>query len=86
MSDHIKSELSLFTEYLVSLLFTACLAVFLTKFTDSFPWLSFIGVSIGLALMISCWEQKKNQWSFFITGLLLNTAVWSIVLNWSSLF
>jgi hypothetical protein len=36
--------------------------------------------------MISCWEQKKNQWSLFITGLLLNTAVWSIVLNWSSFF
>ncbi|MFE4142525.1 hypothetical protein ACFX4I_11660 [Peribacillus sp. YIM B13472] len=86
MSDHVKGELSLFTEYLLSLLFTACLAIFLSKFTDLFPWLSFIGVSIGLALMIFCWEQKKNQWYLFITGLLFNTIVWSIVLKWPSLF
>ncbi|PJN88948.1 hypothetical protein [Bacillus sp. mrc49] len=86
MSEHVKGELSLFTEYLMSLLFTACLAIFLSKFTDTFPWLAFIGISLGLAIIIFCWEKKKHQWPLFIIGLLLNTLVWSIVLNWSSFF
>ncbi|MEK5521146.1 hypothetical protein B5V89_14320 [Heyndrickxia sporothermodurans] len=86
MTTHNKAELSLFSEVLLSVLLTACLAIFLFKFNDTFPWLSFIGIPIGLAVIIACWEQKKNSWSLLITGLVLNTIVWSVVFNWTSFF
>jgi regulatory protein YycI of two-component signal transduction system YycFG len=36
--------------------------------------------------MVACWEQKKNQWTFFVVGLLINTFVWSVFFNWKSFF
>ncbi|MDQ0976533.1 F0F1-type ATP synthase assembly protein I [Neobacillus niacini] len=86
MTAHIKSELSSLSELIFSLLFTACVGVFCVKSFDSFPWLAFIGITFGLALMVACWEQKKNQWTFFVVGLLINTFVWSVFFNWKSFF
>lgn len=86
MTTHIKTELSLLSELLLSLFFTACLGVYCVKSYDSFPWLAFIGAPIGLALIVACWEQKKNQWTLFVVGLIINTIVWSIVFNWPSFF
>ena len=73
MSTHNKAELSLFSEILLSILLTASLAIYLFKANDTFPWLAFIGVPIGLAVIVACWEQKKNSWALLITGLVLNT-------------
>jgi hypothetical protein len=86
MSTHAKSELSLLNEGFLSLLLTACFGIYLYKSYTPFPWLSFIGIPIGLAIVVACWGQKKNQWTFFIIGLLFNMVVWSIVFNWSSFF
>jgi hypothetical protein len=36
--------------------------------------------------MVACWEQKKNQWTLFVFGLLINTFVWSVFFNWKSFF
>jgi hypothetical protein len=85
MSTHIKSELSLLSELLLSLLLTACLGLYCLKSYETFPWLSFIGVPLGLALIVACWEQKKHPWTMLVVGLLLNGMVWSIVYNWSSI-
>jgi F0F1-type ATP synthase assembly protein I len=86
MTTHIKTELSFLSELVFSLLLSACLGVYCAKSFDSFPWLAFIGVLVGLALIVACWEQKKNQWTLFIVGLLINTLVWSIFFNWHSFF
>lgn len=86
MSVHIKNELSLLSELIMSILFSACVGVFCSKTFDSFPWLAFIGITLGLALMVACWEQKKNQWTLFVVGLLINTFVWSIFFNWHTFF
>jgi hypothetical protein len=85
MNTHIRSELSSLSELLLSLLLTACLGVYCIKSFDSFPWLSFIGVPLGLALMVACWEQKKHPWTMFVVGLVINAIVWSLVFNWSAL-
>jgi hypothetical protein len=84
MSTHIKTELSLLSELLLTLFLTACIGIFCLKSFHPFPFLEFIGIPIGLAIMVACWEQKKNQWTFFIIGLLLNAVLWSIVFNWSA--
>jgi uncharacterized membrane protein YgaE (UPF0421/DUF939 family) len=86
MNNHIKNELSLFSELLLSLLLTLCLGIYCLKTFDPFPWLSFIGVLIGIALIVTCWEEKENQWIFLVSGLLVNTIVWSVFFNWSSFF
>jgi hypothetical protein len=86
MSTHIKTELSLLSELFLSLLLTACFGIYCLKSFDSFPWISFIGIPIGIALIVACWEQKKNQWLLFTIGLILNAIVWSIVFNWPSFF
>jgi F0F1-type ATP synthase assembly protein I len=85
MTSHIKSELSLLSELFFSILLTACIAIYLYKTFETFPWLPFIGIPIGLAIMVACWERKKHSWSMFITGLIISSIVWSIVFNWSSL-
>jgi hypothetical protein len=84
MSTYLKSELSSISELLLSLLLTACLGMYCLKSNDSFPWLPFIGVPIGLALIVACWEQKKHQWNMFIVGLVIYGIVWSVYFNWSS--
>jgi hypothetical protein len=86
MSTHIKTELSLLSELFLSILLTACIGVYCIKSFDSFPWLAFIGAPVGLALIIACWEKKKNQWILFRVNLLINTIVWSIIFNWHSFF
>ncbi|WP_160722982.1 hypothetical protein [Bacillus sp. USDA818B3_A] len=86
MTTHIKTELSYLSELIFSLLLTASIGVFCDKTFVTFPWLAFIGIPIGLALVISCWEQKKNNWTLFIAGLLINAFVWSIVFNWHTFF
>ncbi len=85
MSTHLKSELSLLSELLLSILLTASIGIYCFKSYDTFPWVSFLGILLGLALMVGCWEQKKHQWTMFIVGLLLNALVWSLVFNGSSL-
>jgi uncharacterized membrane protein YjjB (DUF3815 family) len=85
MTSHIKSELSLLSELFFSILLTACIAIYLYKRFETFPWLPFIGIPIGLAIMVACWERKKHSWSMFITGLIISSIIWSIVFNWSSL-
>ncbi|CAM4078827.1 hypothetical protein [Lederbergia lenta] len=86
MSTYAKSELSLLSELFLAILLTACYGIFCFKSFQPFPWLSFIGAPIGLAIIIACWKMKSPQWTFFIVGLLLNTVIWSIVFNWSSIF
>lgn len=86
MNPHIKLELSLFNEFLLSLLVTTCLGIYCLKSFETFPWLPFICAPIGLAIIMACWEHKKNQWIIFILGLLFTTVLWSIVFNWSSFF
>ncbi|WP_045521577.1 hypothetical protein [Neobacillus niacini] len=85
MTSHIKSELSMLSELLLSILLTACVAIYLYKTFESFPWLPFIGIPIGLAIIVACWEKKKHKWNIFITGLILSSLIWSIAFNWSSL-
>ncbi|MGM0901166.1 MAG: hypothetical protein ACQEXB_08695 [Bacillota bacterium] len=85
MSTHVKSELALFSELLLSLLVIACLAVYCFKTFETFPWHSFIGVPVGISLIVTCWGQKKNDWNLFLVGLLINSLVWFIVLTVASL-
>lgn len=85
MTNHARYELSLLSEFLFSILLTACVAIYLYKSFETFPWLAFIGIPIGLAIMVLCWETKKYKWNIFITGLILSSLIWSIVFNWSHL-
>jgi hypothetical protein len=85
MSNYIKSELSSLSELLLSLLLTACIGMYCLKSYDSFPWLAFLGIPFGIALIVWCWEQKKYPWTVFTVGLVLSGIIWSIVFNWSSL-
>ncbi|WP_160723103.1 hypothetical protein [Bacillus sp. USDA818B3_A] len=85
MDTHVKSELSSLSELLFSILLTSTIGLFCYKFSDPFPWLTFIGFPLGIALMVACWEDKKYSWSIFITGILFSGFVWSIFYNWSSL-
>jgi hypothetical protein len=85
MTSHIKSELSMLSELLLSILLTACAAIYLFKYFETFPWLPFIGIPLGLAIILACWEKKKHSWKMLITGLILNSLIWSIAFNWSSL-
>jgi nicotinamide riboside transporter PnuC len=85
MTSHIKSELSLLSELFLSILLTACVAIYLFKSFETFPWLSFIGIPLGLAMVVACWEKKKHSWAMFITGLILSSLIWTIAFNWSSL-
>ena len=85
MDTHVKTELSLLSELLLSILLTATIGLYFAKFYDTFPWLAFMGLPIGLALIVGCWEDKKHSWSLFITGLLFSDLVWSLFYNWSSL-
>jgi nicotinamide riboside transporter PnuC len=85
MTSHIKSELSMLSELFLSILLTACVAIYLFKSFETFPWLSFIGIPLGLAMVVACWEKKKHSWTMFITGLILSSLIWSIAFNWSSL-
>lgn len=84
MTSHIKSELSMLNELLLSILLTASIAIYLYKSYETFPWLPFIGIPIGIAIILACWEGKKHRWNILITGLILNSLIWSIALNWSS--
>ncbi|PLS08449.1 hypothetical protein [Neobacillus cucumis] len=85
MDTHVKSELSLINEILLSILLTTTVGLYFYKANDTFPWLAFIGFTVGLALIVGCWEDKKHSWGLFITGLLFSGLVWSIFYNWSSL-
>jgi F0F1-type ATP synthase assembly protein I len=84
MTSHIKSELSMLSELLLSILLTASIAIYLFKYFETFPWLPFIGIPLGIAIILACWEKKKHRWNMLITGLILNSLIWSIALNWSS--
>ncbi|MBD1379803.1 hypothetical protein [Metabacillus arenae] len=86
MSTHTRTELSLLSEGFLSLLLTACFGIFCLKTFHPFPWLSFIGAPIGLAIIVACWENKKNRWTVFTIGLLFNAIIWSIVFNWPLFF
>ena len=86
MSTHIKMELSFLSELLLSLFLTACIGIFCLKSFHPIPFFAFIGIPIGLAIIVACWEDKKNQWTLFIIGLLLNAVIWSIVFKWSAFF
>ncbi|MDR4947700.1 hypothetical protein [Neobacillus cucumis] len=85
MDTHVRSELSLLSELLLSILLTATIALYCYKAIAPFPWLTFIGFPLGIALMVGCWENKKHSWSLFITGVLFSGLVWLIYYNWSSL-
>jgi nicotinamide riboside transporter PnuC len=85
MTSHIKTEISMLSELLLSILLTACVAIYLFKTFETFPWLPFIGIPIGIAIILACWENKKHNWDMLITGLILNSLIWSIAFNWSSL-
>lgn len=86
MTNHLKSELSLLSELLLSILLTASIGIYFFKSFDSFPWVSFLGIPLGLALMVACWERKKYKWTVFIIGLIVNDIVWSLIFNGASLF
>ncbi|MBM7600920.1 putative membrane protein [Virgibacillus halotolerans] len=63
-----KSELAFINEFFLSFLVIACLGVFCYKAFEVYPWLSFIGVPIGLGIIIACWK-RKTKWSAFLIGL-----------------
>ncbi|MEH7415563.1 hypothetical protein V7266_09815 [Neobacillus drentensis] len=86
MDTHVKTELSLLSELLLSILLTATFGLYCLKANETFPWLAFIGFTLGLALIVGCWEEKKHSWSLFITGLIFSGLVWSLFYNWSSIF
>ncbi|PMC35933.1 hypothetical protein CJ195_16890 [Bacillus sp. UMB0899] len=86
MSTYNKTELTSLSEVFLSILLTACIAIFCFKTYSTFPWFAFICLPIGIGLIVTCWKQRKHEWLLFRIGLLVNTFVWSIVFNWHSFF
>jgi hypothetical protein len=84
MSEHIKDELRMMNQMLLAIFVAANYAYFLSLEFTPFPWFSFIGVSIGLAIILFCWIGRK--YTLFTVALLAGTAVFSILYNWSVLF
>jgi len=86
MSTHIKSELSSLNQLFLALLLSACIAIYFVKSFDAFPRLPYLGITIGLAFMVACWEKKRQSWSIFICTLILYGIVWTIVFSWTAFF
>lgn len=84
MSQYNLEELKLLNQFLFALFIVADFALFLFFVKNEFPWFSLLGAGIGLAIIVLCWTEKK--YGYFVASLLVCTAVFSVIYNWSALF
>ncbi|MEH7249486.1 hypothetical protein V7114_22220 [Neobacillus niacini] len=84
MENHAYSEIRLLNKMLLGIFIAANLGYFLSLNTHSFPGLSYLGIAIGLAIILRCWIGKGTQ--LFIFGLIASTIIFTIAYEWNTIF
>ncbi|MFJ8063565.1 hypothetical protein ACIQYS_02910 [Psychrobacillus sp. NPDC096426] len=84
MSQYNLEELKMLNQVFFALFIVADFALFLFFQNNTFPWFALLGAGIGLAIIVLCWTEKK--YTYFISTLLVCTAVFSVIYNWQTLF
>lgn len=84
MSQYNLEELKILNQVLFALFIVADFALFLYFTSNTFPWFALLGAGIGLAIIVLCWTGTKHM--YFIASLLVSSAVFSLVYNWTTIF
>ncbi|RFU69862.1 hypothetical protein D0469_08625 [Peribacillus saganii] len=84
MSEFNKSEIRMMNQILLGLFIAVNYAYFLSLGNTPFPWFSYLGAPVGLAIILFCWIGKK--YLLFNIALLAATVIYSIAFNWGALF
>ena len=83
MSQYNKEELSLIIQVLLPLSLVAALGFILSFSSGEYPWLTLLGVPVGLSIIILTWVGPRS--SVFVVSLLMAAAVCTPVFG-SSIF
>ena len=82
MSQYNKEELSLVIQVLLPLCLVAAFGFILSFITGEFPWITLLGASVGLAVILLSWLGKKSF--IFSVALIMAAAVCTPVFHWST--
>jgi len=75
MSKYDIEEVKIISQLFLPILLIGGLATFLIVFNDGYPWYTFLGVAIGLSIIIVSWTEKK--YLIFITSMLSCSIIYS---------
>ncbi|MGI2328636.1 hypothetical protein [Planococcus sp. YIM B11945] len=84
VTNHSNEELRLINQLLLAIFLVTDFGYFLFLNNPVFPWFALAGAGVGLAIIVYCWSGTK-YW-LFNTILLLSTAVFSVVYNFTAMF
>jgi len=84
MSEYGQEELSALVQNVAAIVFMSAFVMGAYKYFTIVPWLTIIGVAVGLGIIIMSWAGKKN--AFFVGSLILMSIVLVIYHNFSSIF
>ncbi|WP_019154395.1 hypothetical protein [Robertmurraya massiliosenegalensis] len=84
MENHALSELKLLNQMILGIFIAGNVAFYLSLTTHSFPGLSYLGIGVGITVILSCWLGKRCF--LFIFGLMATTAIFTLAYEWATIF